>query len=538
MKDWNVIAYVRLSDEDRDKTEDEKSRSIENQTKYLEQYIESMKARGENVAGYKIICDDGKTGTDTKRSGFREVMGLLMKKEYNCLLVSDLSRGFRNISDQTYYLEEYFPLHDIRFISTSLQYVDSFLLPQSAMNLGVKIQGITNEQFAYDTSIKIRSKFDMKRRIGEFIGAFAPFGYDKQLGNSDALVVDNPAADIVRDIFKWYADDLMSLGAIVRKLNELGIPNPTKYKNQKGLNLKNPKGNDGLWSASSVRRILTNEVYLGKMVQGREEVINYKIHKARRVPRENWYVVSGTHDAIVSGETFERAQRLLDLNVRAGSKGNVFPLGGILKCGECKKAMSRKTTRDYVYYCCRTYREKGKRFCKAHSIREEMLFNTVLEAINFQITQMDDLQALIRRVKTAPKKFGDYGGLEDRIKSSEQELRNEISVFDRAYYDYANGIISGRQFERIREICEKRQNELKGVIEGLSNEIKMSAIAEDAKPVYMDDFQKDGRFGELTRGMAFDLIESIYVYADKSVEINFKFADPYCVYFSRRQARL
>ncbi len=295
-KVWAVIAYVRLSDEDREKPEDEKSRSVDNQIKYLEMYIETMKARGERISGHAVIYDDGKTGTDTNRTGFQEVMELLREKKFNCLLVSDLSRGFRNISDQTYYLEEYFPLHDIRFISTTLQYVDSYLLPGSALNLGVKIQGITNEQFAYDTSVKIRSKFDLKRKLGEFIGAFAPYGYDKKQDNSDVLVVDPEAAGIVKDIFNWYADGLMSLSAIVKKLNTFGIPNPTKYKNQKGLNLMNPAGNDGLWSASSVRRILTNEVYLGRMVQGREEVINYKVHKSRKVPREDWFVVEGTHE--------------------------------------------------------------------------------------------------------------------------------------------------------------------------------------------------------------------------------------------------
>ncbi|MDR1688040.1 MAG: recombinase family protein, partial [Clostridiales bacterium] len=260
-KDWSVIAYVRLSDEDTGKAEEEKSKSIENQIKYLELYVKNMKERGEQISEYKIVCDDGKTGTDTKRTGFREVIRLLEDGEYNCLLITDLSRGFRNISDQTYYLEEYFPLHDIRFISTTLQYVDSYLLPQSAMNLGVKIQGITNEQFAYDTSIKIRSKFDSKRALGEFIGAFAPYGYDKHENNSDLLVTDPDAAKVVRDIFKWYTKDYMSLSSIVKKLNVLAVPNPTKYKNQRGQNLKNPKGNDGLWSASSVRRVLTNEVY-------------------------------------------------------------------------------------------------------------------------------------------------------------------------------------------------------------------------------------------------------------------------------------
>ncbi|MDR1753452.1 MAG: recombinase family protein [Eubacterium sp.] len=533
-KEWRIIAYVRLSDEDHGKAEGEKSASVENQIKQLELYIKNMKALGENIAKHKVIYDDGETGTDTKRTGFNEVIELLKEKKYNCLLISDLSRGFRNISDQTYYLEEYFPLHDIRFISTTLQYVDSYLLPQSAMNLSVKIQGITNEQFAYDTSIKIRSKFDLKRKLGEFIGAFAPFGYDKSPDNNDILIIDPAAAEIVKKIFLWYSDDLMSLGAIVRKLNALEIPNPTKYKNRNGIKLKNPMGNDGLWSSSSVRRILTNEVYLGKMVQGREEVINYKVHKSRKRPKENWYIVDGTHEPIIDNETFQRAQRVLGQNVRAGTLGNIYPLGGILKCGECKKAMSRKSSKGNVYYSCRTYNEKGKQFCQSHSIREDVLFSAVLEAVNFQILQLDDIQLLLQRISDAPRKSTDIDDFEEKIALSKKELENEIAVCDRLYYDLIKGSISEEQFKRIRDICEKRQNELMRLIKSLSNEITNNVKTASDMPAYFESFKKNKRASELKRSLALDLIESVYVYNDKSVEINFRFADQYVLFKHQR----
>ncbi|MDR1706289.1 MAG: recombinase family protein [Clostridiales bacterium] len=529
-KEWAVIAYVRLSDEDRDKTEDEKSRSIENQIKYLEQYAQNMKNRGENISGYITVCDDGKTGTDTKRTGFKKAVSLLEEGKYNCLLVSDLSRGFRNIADQTYYLEEYFPVHNIRFISTALQYVDSYLEPQSAMNLGVKIQGITNEQFAYDTSVKIRSKFDLKRRLGEFIGAFAPYGYDKMPGNNDAFIIDEEAAGVVRSIFAWYTAELMSLGAVVKKLNSLGIPNPTKYKNDKGLNLKNPSGNDGLWSPSSVRRVLTNEVYLGKMIQGREEIINYKVHKSRKKPKESWYVVEGTHEPVIEAATFQKARELLSMNARAGSQGFIYPLGGLLKCGECNKAMSRKTAKGIAYYSCRTYRDKGKQFCYGHSVREDMLFDAVLEAVNQQIRRVNNMDAILRRAEKSMLKSADTRALETKLDVSRRDLENEIAVFDKTYYDFSRGVISEEQFIRIRRICEKRQSELNGVIRNLSGEIERAGRAGLSKSSALKAFigllKKEKRAAKLTRGLAFELIESVYVSKDKSVEVNFRFASP------------
>jgi hypothetical protein len=265
-------------------------------------------------------------------------------------------------------------------------------------------------------------------------------------------------------------------------------------------------------------------------------VINYKVHKVRKVPKEQWYVVEGTHEPIVAAETFARAQQLLSLNIRAGSKGVVYPLGGILKCGECRKAMCRKTAREHAYYCCRTYREKGRQFCVGHSIREDVLFDTILEAINFQILQMNDMQALVRRINNEPRRNAGLVSIESRLRTSKRELATEAAVFDKSYFDYANGIISEEQFKRVREICEKRQTELRERIESFKQEIKKAAPTERTE--HFERFRKEQRFSVLTRGMAFDLIESVYVYGDKSVEVNFKFADQFCVYYSRRQARL
>ncbi|MDR1735886.1 MAG: recombinase family protein [Oscillospiraceae bacterium] len=387
-------------------------------------------------------------------------------------------------------------------------------------------QGMAGWQSAFDASVRIRSKFDIKRKRGEFIGAFAPYGYDKAPGNSDALIVDVEAAAVVRDIFAWYTDGHMSLGAVVRKLNALGVPNPTKYKNQKGLNLRNPHGNDGLWSASSVRRVLSNEVYLGHMVQGREKTVSYKAHKAMRVPRDDWFVVEGTHKAIVSGDTFEKARQILSRNVKTGASGGVYPLAGILKCGECGKAMSRKSSKGYTCYCCRTYREKGAQFCGPHTIREDVLFRAVLEAINLQTCRMEDARSLLRRVQSASEKPQVAPGFADKQALLEKELEGEAAVFDKAYYDFARGLISEAQFIRIREICEKRQSELSASKEMLSQEVKNTSKNTGVQYAGLMMFLKNKRFPVLTRKLALDFLGLVCVYADKSLEIRFRFAAP------------
>jgi hypothetical protein len=258
------------------------------------------------------------------------------------------------------------------------------------------------------------------------------------------------------------------------------------------------------------------------MVQGRDEVINYKVHKSRRTPRESWYIVPGTHEPIVDEARFNTAQKLLSLNVRAGVGGNIYPLGGLLKCGECKKSMSRKASRGRVYYCCRTYREKGKQFCGSHSIREETLFNAVLEAVNLQIAQLSDFELLIRRVSEVPSKSRDTETIK-KIEEIKKELDTEHLVFDKAYYDYAKGNISEAQFKRIREICERRQAELEGLAETLRHEAVERTT--EAKRTYFEDFKTNMRADALTRKLAVDLIESVYVFSDQSLEVSFRFAD-------------
>ena len=175
----------------------------------------------------------------------------------------------------------------------------------------VSITGFMNEQYAYKTSCDIRRTFDTKRRKGEFIGAFAPYGYQKDPQDKNKLVIDEEAAKVVQDIFAWFLAGMSKCG-IAKRLNELGIPNPTKYKALKGLKYESPhsKENDGFWNPTTVYRLLQNPVYLGTMVQGRSKVISYKVHKQVAVDEKDWYVVENTHPAIIDKETFEQAQNL------------------------------------------------------------------------------------------------------------------------------------------------------------------------------------------------------------------------------------
>ena len=371
VKHWKIGIYTRLSREDKEKEGEQisnrrgkrkippnvasdSSGSIVEQDKILTEWVEDY-FREERYTVVEYFTDDGLTGTDDTRDDFQRMMEFAQDGRINCIVVKTLSRAFRNYADQGRYLEQIFPRLGVRFISSGNPFVDSYNNPDAITGgMEIPINGLMNDRFAAKTSADIRRTFDAKRKRGEFIGAFAPYGYIKDPGDKNSLLVDEAVADIIRDIFHWFVVDGISKRGIAIKLNELGIPNPTAYK-QKVLRLKyqNPgaKMNDGLWSPNNVLGILKNEMYIGNMVQKQYRVISYKVHTQIKTAEDEWYVVPGTHEAIVSKELFQQAQSLHSRDTRTapGKKEN-YLFSGLLRCSDCKKAMRRKTSKQLVYY--------------------------------------------------------------------------------------------------------------------------------------------------------------------------------------------
>ena len=297
---WKIGLYIRLSREDDNEDESE---SVINQEKILRDFVDSYFEPGTYVI-VDVFADDGLTGTDTARPNFKRLEGCIVRKEVNCMIIKSLARGFRNLADQQKFLEEFIPINGARFICTGTPFIDTYANPHSASGLEVPIRGMFNEQFAATTSEEIRKTFKMKRERGEFIGAFAPYGYKKDPNDKNSLIVDEEAAEVVKSIYHWFVNEGYSKMGIAKRLNQMGEPNPEAYKKKKGFKYNNPNSdkNDGLWSASTIVRILQNEVYTGVMVQGRNRVISYKVHKQINVPEEEWFVVPNTHEAILTGK--------------------------------------------------------------------------------------------------------------------------------------------------------------------------------------------------------------------------------------------
>ena len=289
---WRIAVYIRLSREDGNV----ESESVINQKKILEEYLRQYFEGQYAIIDFYI--DDGLSGTDDSRESFMRMVQDIEAGKVNCVVCKTLSRAFRNYSDQGYYLEYYFPQKNVRFVSTGDPKIDTFTNPEAITGLEVPITGLMNDRFAAKTSSDVRRTFNTKRRNGEFIGAFPPYGYLKNPQDKNHLIPDEAIVPIKKQIYGWIVHDGMSLNGTAHRLNEMGVPNPSAYKHSLGWGFRHPQAakSDGLWTGSTVRRVLLDRVNLGHMVQGKQRVVSYKVHDRVPVPEEEWFVKENTHE--------------------------------------------------------------------------------------------------------------------------------------------------------------------------------------------------------------------------------------------------
>ncbi len=468
------------------------------------------------------------TGTDYERPDFQRMMQDIEYGRVNCVVVKDLARAFRNYSDQGYFLETFFPTYNIRFVTIGSPRIDSYLNPESVSGFDVPITGVMNDRYCKKTSDDIRRTFDMKRRKGEFIGAFAPYGYAKDPEDKNSLIIDEEAAQVVKDIYAWFVNEGYSKLGISKKLNDMGIPNPSLYKKRKGLKYHNPNtdNNDGLWSPRSISTILSNKTYLGYMVQGRCRVKSYKVHTQISMPEEEWYVVPDMHDPIVDRETFEKAQSMHRRDTRtAPEKRKVYLFSGFVRCADCKKAMTRKVSKNYVYYCCRTFSDKSRDVCTRHSINVNVLERSVLTAIRKQIELVDDLTGIIEEINQSPVVQTQSGRLIKLLKTREQELKKIKGLSDGLYVDWKSGDITKDEYRRMKIKFEEQMEQLRDVIENIKKEMEIMKNGISVHDPYLTSFLNFRNITTLERGILVELVHTIYVHEGGEITIEFNFAD-------------
>ena len=513
-----VAVYARVSTKSTEQVS-----SIENQTRYYTEKVEKTP----NWEMLEIYSDDGHTGTDANRENFQRLLSDVMSGKINCVVVKDLSRFARNYSDAGSLIDNLFVQMGVRFISLA-ENVDSYLNPDSVSSIIVPITNVMNDQYCYQTSKKIRQVFDYKRRNGQYIGAFAPYGYVKHPKDKHRLIIDPDAAEIVKLIFSLFLKGT-SKRAIALYLNEHGVPSPSAYKLQKGIPVSTRGYDDPMWGARMIHSILTNPTYTGDLAQGRSRVKSYKVHEIESVPREEWVEAAGTHEAIIDYETFDKVQALLQRDTRTSPKGReVHLFSGFLKCADCGRAITRSVgNNNNVYYACSTYKNRSRTACTMHSIKHERLEAAVLFAVQQQVHLAVSYSEMIARINTAPVKKSQSIRLEELIAAKERELAKISRYKQSLYQDWKDGEITQQDYRDMKADYERQTIALTDVLARLNAERAELANGVKSEHPALVAFTKHQNIDQLSRELLVELIDHIKVYENGNISVRFKFADEF-----------
>ena len=512
-KIYNVGIYLRLSQEDQNVGQSE---SITNQRDYITRYVVEQ-----NWNIVDVYIDDGWSGLNFERPDFKRMISDIEKRKIDLVITKDLSRLGRDYIQTGFYLEKYFPEKNVRYIALS-DGIDTGDRYNSNNDMS-PFKAILNDMYAKDISKKVRTTFNTKRANGQFIGAFAPYGYLKDNSNKNQLVIDYEAAPIVQRIFSQYLEGV-SMGEIKRRLNEDNIKCPCAYK-LNTCNYKNVNVYRYVWTQETVKRILTNPTYAGHMAQHRQEKINYKSDKFRKYKKDDWIIVENTHEPIINQEDFNTVQKLIQqkANHYANSKHDKTEhlLNGLLFCYDCHVKMTyRRNSSKKMVAMCMTYSKFGKTMCSSHLIQEQVLIDTVI----------NELRSIAKEVLT-----DDFYNQFELVKAEENNAQKEIDTIEKRlvqiqvtikslYTDKLKGIID----EEIFVEMSKEYNDEKTMLSERKTELLRKINDSNSQNTdFTEDLRKIIEFETVDKTTLFNLIEKIEVTADRQIIIHYKFKNPY-----------
>ena len=517
---WKAGLYLRLSKED-DVSKDE-SDSISSQRELLLNFIK----KDPKIDIYNIYVDDGYSGTTFDRPNFQRMWEDIKNGRINCVVVKDLSRFGRNTIETSNYIEVIFPMLKVRFISLTDQ-IDSYLNPQSINGLLVPFKNIMNDEYARDISVKVKSAQNTYRNKGLFIGSFPSYGYIKDPNDKHKLIIDEEASAVVKQIFQMYLSGMGFL-TIAKKLTNDRVKSPFEYKVQKGYNYQTPvaKNKYHIWRDTTIQRILTNQMYVGDMVQGTRSVINYRNHKLKPKSKEEWVIVRNTHEAIISREDFDKVQNMLQLNKKDYIKPfRIYVLGGLVKCGDCGAVLetalcSSKNLKNKYYFRCPTYMLSKGLICSKHTIRNDYLEATVFQIIKKYIELSVDIESILKKIKlnTIQKECQNQNAkLDFEIK----KLKDKMSLL---YIKFKNNELSENDYIIQKESVLEEIRKIENQIISLSSSIKNDKFPHTN---FINSLAKYKGMNGLTKEMANELIKEILIFNKNEVEIKLNFDDEF-----------
>ncbi len=434
-----VAIYCRLSEEDRNKVNrEDDSRSIQNQKTLL---LDFAVNKGWEV--YNIYSDDDYTGSDRNRPEFNKLIQDAEKRKFQIVLCKSQSRFTREMELVEKYIHGKFIEWGIRFISVA----DNADTAVRGNKKSRQINGLINEWFLEDMSENIKAVLDNKRANGQHIGSFALYGYKKDPEKKGHLLIDEPAAEVVRKVFSLFANGYGKM-SIARMLNELHIPNPTRYKQLNGIEYKNNKGStSSLWKYSSISHMLTNQMYIGNMVQGKYGTISYKIKKTRPRPKDQWFIVENTHEPIIDRETWNIVQSLIRQKTKPFITGKIGIFAKKAVCINCGYTMRSSISRGEKYLVC-SNRHVSKDACIGSFIKVSKLEQIVISELNYIVKKLSDGKEIYNSVSLGSHnaKKSKLEHLHSRISDYNKKIEEISRCLKQSYVDKVKGIISESDF--------------------------------------------------------------------------------------------
>lgn len=384
--------YIRLSVEDGNGAESE---SIGTQRKLLRRYAAERK-----WPVYREYIDDGYSGATLERPAFQQLLRDIEAGRIDLILTKDLSRLGRNSARTADLLDEYLPAHRVRCISVADGYDSAHRNGSAALAAPLMIA--MHEMYARDISNKIRSALHTKMQSGEFIGSFAPYGYQKAPDDHHRLTPDPASMPVVQHIFAL-AHAGLSPAHIADDLNREHVLPPLAYR-QASVSVSDAPTR---WQASSVRKILKNPVYLGHTVQGKTEKLSFKSKIHQTMPPDRWITVEHTHPPLVSQELWDAVQQRLHARKQPHEKGFINRFSGLAFCASCGARMSSVGTRrkgSAAALACGAYKLHGRKACTNHHIAYETLYSAVLQALQSVFNRVDS-NLLSQQLRQEPPRF-------------------------------------------------------------------------------------------------------------------------------------
>ena len=515
---YKAAKYIRLSSADGN---DGESNSVANQRRLIDEYL-SKHPEIETVGEY---VDDGVSGIVFDRPAFSDMMEAIRADKVNCIISKDLSRLGRERIETGRYLRRVFPAFGVRFIAIN-DNIDT--LNDSTDGLFVSVKSILNDEYCRDISIKTRSALDVKRANGDYTGACPVYGYRKAPNDHNQLVIDDYAAEIVRDIFRMKIEGNSS-ARIAATLNERGVLSPLEYKKDRGL--PHPKGgyadrNGAKWSASTIIRILGDETYTGTLIQGKSGTPTYKLKELVQRPEDEWHRRDNAHEPIILRHNFDLVQKIMRLDTRTAPKGDkVYLFSGILICGCCGNRMTRKTVpykgAKHYYYWCPTGKKNG--CAESVMLKESDLIDCVLGSVKAHITNIASLETLVSGLDATRIARDLAGRLVGQIAENERRL-GKIREFKASLYEnMINGNLTKDEYKALKAKYTAESDTLIAANAGLRCEIESALSCRHERMAWMGHFTRFENLDAIDRKMVMHLIHSIRVLGKSEIEISFNY---------------